>query len=69
MFGFHDRGRELAVIEVRRKGDEALTGKLLAQVFEKVIQSPPGMKHQDAWALAGLGQSKIAFRLNDCHFY
>jgi hypothetical protein len=69
MLCFLDGSSELAVIEVGRKGHKALTGKPLAQGFEEGIQSPPRMEYQDARALAGLRQSKMAVWLNNCHVY
>src|SRR5436309_10376992 len=50
--GVLDRGCNLAVIQVGRKGHETLRGQPLAKRFDGLIQSPPGMQDQQAWTLA-----------------
>jgi len=65
---FYGRG-DVTVIEVGRKGDQALARQALAQVFEESIQSPPRVENQDACSCTTFGQSEIAIGLDLCHVY
>jgi hypothetical protein len=47
-FGVGDRGSDLAVIQVRGKGDEACRGQPVADGLDGGIQPPPGV--QDGFA-------------------
>jgi hypothetical protein len=58
---------DLAMIEVRGKGNETGFGQSGTECLDGVVQSPPGMKDQYTGSLASGGMGKIAVGLNRVH--
>src|SRR5439155_24775045 len=50
----------LSVIEVWGERDVTLAGHSVRDVFDVGDKSPPLLDHDDAWAAAGGGQSKVS---------
>ena len=53
-------GRELAVVHVRREGDEAFSGEAVGDARDVGVQAPPLLEDDDALAAAARGLREIA---------
>jgi hypothetical protein len=56
--GLPGRGRDPAKVQVRRERDEALGGQAVAELFEELVQAPPGVQHQYAASLPASGRAR-----------
>src|SRR5690242_9931613 len=64
--GFIRRFRRLAMIQIRRKRDEALIRKALANVFDVIYKPPPLLNHDHSRTTALFRRREISASVSTC---